>query len=158
MGTVIFKKSELLPTGDGRWMIPPMTWHKSGDDIIVACEHGHFCLVSDKHKIADDGIITPGFACSTKDCRFDVMAQLDEWKEKLVMYCVSWERIKWSANKRAIAIPQSDYFRAISVENAKFQFMAANPYLRDGINMKLVGIAPVIGYHALDDNADSVLA
>lgn len=146
---------------------PNMTWDRLAvgthpNDInnlaIVTCGNGHMSkIIGNVHKIADDGIVSPQFFCPEDKCTFRAEIQLLDWKLPAPLHCVVWEKIK-IRDRKVIVIPMKDYFRAIDDANCRAQFLAANPNLNLGLNgnARIVGIAPVIGYHAMDDNADKV--
>ncbi len=66
------------------------------------------------------------------------------------LYCIAYERYD---RKGQLIKADFEYVHADSTAHARNQFCHSRPNRR---RHKIVGVAPVIGYHALDDNADKV--
>lgn len=73
--------------------------------------------------------------------------------EQKALYAVAIERRVVSRGKVTIQA-DFEYLRASDVNEARIIYTAANP---DRRRVRIVGIAPVVGYVAADDNADVVL-
>ena len=72
--------------------------------------------------------------------------------EKKILYAIAVERCKYDKNG-ATWVADIEYLHATSASEAKVLYTSANP---DRKKLRIVGIAPVIGYIAEDDNADVV--
>ena len=77
------------------------------------------------------------------ECGFTARAILLDWNKK-TLYCAAFETV--DLNGKLVA--NKDYMHAESEADAKEQFFALHPPM-DRV-VKLVGVAPVIGFFALD--------
>lgn len=63
----------------GRWWVWPLA---VGSKVVMICcpECRRIISISDDHKIADDGTVTPSCKCPTGYCDFHAKVKLEGWE------------------------------------------------------------------------------
>ena len=129
----------------GTWTLIPAEhpFAKTAKGIVCCPECGKMFLVTPEMGEQGDrpyDRIFPAFRC---ECGLIAKAVLLDWGKK-TLYCAAFE----TRDPNGKLVANKEYMHAESEEDAKKQFWAAHPQM--DVWVHLVGVAPVIGFFALD--------